>query len=434
MKFTSKQGIMVLGALVLLIVVVVLVVFNIRDNPKKGPPVTLSFWGFEDPAVLKPAIESYQKFRPNVKVNYRKIAEENYDQLLLEALASGQGPDVLPILDRSLSRMKSKLQPAPQELFSITKFRNAFPRVAETDFVDASAIYAFPLYMDTLALIYNRDFFDQAGIVYPPKTWGEFQEDVRILKRVDQAGLIERAGAAIGGSKRTIATAADTLQLLMMQSETTMLEPTLRMAAFANENQETKENPGLAAFNFYLQFSNPRSNFYTWNDAEPFSTTAFSGEHVAMIFGYRSDVEKIKKANPFISLGVAPIPQIDGATKNVDIASYSGLAVSKQSKVGGWGWDFISYITTNKNVIDSYLTATGRLPAFLPLIEERKDDAEIGVFVRQALTARSWKQPDERKVDEIFSGAIYKVLIGQLASEAALTQAEDQVSALFRGI
>jgi hypothetical protein len=37
-------------------------------------------------------------------------------------------------------------------------------------------------------------------------------------------------------------------------------------------------------------------------------------------------------------------------------------------------------------------------------------------------------------VDEIFSGAIYKVLIGQLASEAALMQAEDQISALFRGI
>ena len=423
----------VFGVITLLVVVGVLVILNIRDNPKKGPPVALSFWGFDEPEVFKSVIEGYQKFRPNVTVSYKKIAEDSYDQILLEALASGQGPDVLPILDRSLSRMKSKLQPVSATLFPITKFRIAFPRVAETDFIDSTgAIYAFPLYMDTLALIYSRDFFDQAGIVYPPKTWTEFQDDVQILKKVSQIGQIERAGAAIGGSKRTISAASDVVQLLMMQSETTMVEPNGVAAGFANENRDTKENPGLAAFNFYLQFSNPRSTFYTWNDTLASANTAFSSDEVAMIFGYRNDLDQIKKANPFSSFGVAPIPQIDGATKNVDIASYSGLAVSKQSKVGSWAWDFIAYITTDKNAVGAYLAATGRLPALLPLIEEKKDDVQNGVFVRQALTARSWRQPDERKVDEIFSNSIYKVLIGQLDSETALIQAEDQISALLR--
>ena len=59
------------------------------------------------------------------------------------------------------------------------------------------------------------------------------------------------------------------------------------------------------------------------------------------------------------------------------------------------------------------------------------NDPDLGVFARQALTARSWSQPDEAKVREAMSNAIGAVLSGQLDSTRGLRQAEEQVTQLF---
>ena len=48
---------------------------------------------------------------------------------------------------------------------------------AKTDPVDK--IYALPMAMDTLALFYNQDMLNAAGIPQPPATWSDFQEAVK---------------------------------------------------------------------------------------------------------------------------------------------------------------------------------------------------------------------------------------------------------------
>jgi ABC-type glycerol-3-phosphate transport system substrate-binding protein len=52
--------------------------------------------------------------------------------------------------------------------------------------------------MDSMVLYYNKDMFNAAGIVAPPTTWQEFQDDVKKLTLVDATGNIVRSGAAIG--------------------------------------------------------------------------------------------------------------------------------------------------------------------------------------------------------------------------------------------
>lgn len=432
MKLNQKQAVIILGAVFFVAILVVLIALNTRDPVPTGdgPSIELSFWGVGESRDFQQVIESYGKYRKNVKVKYTKFDESVYDQEVLNALASGEGPDILMLGNKSLEREKSKLSPVGSAQMSLVTFKDIFPQVVEQDFVRDDQIFAAPLYVDTLALFYNKDFFDQAAIVKPPVTWQEFQRSVGTLRATDESGAVKRAGAAIGGSLKSVSHAVDLLNLIMLQNGTEMVKSDNRTPAF--NSSVNNRNLGLEAFNFYLQFANSGSNYYTWNDNMGRDTDAFAGERVAMIFGYSRDVEVVKDKNPFLNFSVAAVPQLEGSTKVLSYADYEGLAVSKQSEYGGWAWDFILFATTRQEVAKLYSDATGYPPAIKSLLEEKFSDVSQGVFARQALTARSWFQADDLKMSQIFSSAIEMVLNGQSDSRKALIFAYDQALAVMR--
>ena len=145
-------------------------------------------------------------------------------------------------------------------------------------------------------MIYNRDFFDSTGIAAPPTTWDDFEKDITKLRTLNQTGQITRAGAAIGGSETSIADAPDLLALLMLQNGTAMTDANHSSAQFANG---TMGNTGPAAFNFYLQFANASSPYYTWNDGMGDAVQSFIQGKTAIIFGYHSELADIKAKAPF---------------------------------------------------------------------------------------------------------------------------------------
>ncbi|TSC81705.1 MAG: multiple sugar transport system substrate-binding protein [Parcubacteria group bacterium Gr01-1014_20] len=435
MKFTQKQVVIVLGSVFAVFVVIVLFILNARGpavgGEREGPKITLAVWGFDDESYFRSLIGEYGKYRKNVKVQYKEFDEDKYEANLIDALASGEGPDVFLIRSRDAYKEKNKISAVPATQLNLVSFQKYFPEVVSQDFVIDGEIYALPLYLDTLALFYNKDFFDQVGITSPPKTWQEFQEDVAKLAVVDREGEIFRAGAAIGGSERSVAHATDLLNLIMLQNGTNMTSQNLGAATFGATVKQ--KNPGLEAFNFYLQFANAASSYYTWNDNQPDSLDAFASEKVAMIFGYQRDVKAIKDRNSFLKFGVDLVPQPEGALKAVSYADYSGLSVSKQSREKAWAWDFVKYVATTPQVVQGYLDISSRPPAIRdPLIKDKLNDLRLGVFARQALTARGWTQIDSTDIRGIFSSAIQSVLSGQKDSAKALKTAEEQVTGLMR--
>jgi len=186
---------------------------------------------------------------------------------------------------------------------------------------------------------------------------------------------------------------------------------------------------GLSALNFYVQFANPSSPYYTWNDNLGNSLDSFSQGQTAIIFDYASRISLIKEKNPYLNIGVSPMPQFNQDDPK-NWADYWGLAVSNQSQKSSLGWNFILFATTNSQISEIFLQTAKKPPALRSLIEKYKNDPEMGVFARQALTARSWPQPDSASVKKIFSDMIESVLSGRLSSQNALEQAENEINSL----
>ena len=396
--------------------------------------VNLEFWGvFDDSEAFTGTIKGYQALNPAVKVFYRKFAYEDYEKSLIDALAAGTGPDMFMIGNTWLPKHGDKLKPLPakiaglkQPLFTLKNFQDQFVEVAYNDLIKNSQIYAMPLYADTLALYYNKDLFNTAGITRPPSNWEEFNSDVELLTKLDANGNIIQSGAAIGTAKN-INRSTDILMALMIQSGVQMTNAERTNASFSKNVNGVAV--GETALKYYTDFANPRVRTYTWNDAQHYSIDALVQGETAMMFNYAHQAKIIKAKAPRLNFGIVPIPQISSADiKNY--ANYLAAGVSNASKQSDEAWKFIAYLTSKEGAA-AYLNATLRPSARRDLIDLQRSDIDLGLFAVQALTAKSWYEVDSVSIETIFADMIDDVNFGRYSVREALTKAESKVTVLM---
>lgn len=436
-NFTQKQ-IIIMGAVVLIVIGGFVVFYlNIRQNAGNSAALNLTVWGTDAPKGFDDMISAYTGpgSGTSMTVKYTQLDPANYQTQILSALVAGTGPDIFEIGNRDLPQWKSVLTPVPAAYatsFNLTTLQNDFPTVVGQDFVSGGQIYALPLSIDTLAMIYNKDLIDSAGIATLPKTWTDFNNDIPKLRVINGTGQLIQAAAALGGSATTITDAPDIIFLMMLQSGTQMVSSDGSSVAFASTVAGADSATGVNAFNFYLSFANATSLNYAWSDSMGTAIDSFAQGKTAVIFNYSSALADIKAKSPFISFGVAPVPQAAPQEGNapvaVNYAKYNGLAVNRNSVNAAAAWSFIINLTTSPTSEKIYTTDAGTPPALRTAIANAATDPTMSVFAAQALTARSWYEANSAKIDGALGTAIKNVLAGSADSTSALNEAQSEIN------
>ncbi|MFA4845825.1 MAG: extracellular solute-binding protein [Patescibacteria group bacterium] len=420
-------------------------------------PITLTIWRvFDDSDTLQGTMSAYQSIHPNISFSYRELRFDEYEDELIRAFAEGEGPDIFSLHNTWIGEYESLIQPLPDSIrvaysqtrgtikketvYTIEEEPTLSQRALKTDFVDVVAedvlrsykanakaeaedrIFGLPLSVDTLALFYNRDLLDSAGVAQPPSTWTEFQDAVTVLTKIGSNDQILQSGAAIGTSQN-VERAFDIVSLLMMQNGTQMTDSRGR-PTFAQET-----DAGLLAgeaVRFYTDFANPLKAVYTWNANQPDSFDAFVNGNAAFFFGYSYHEALISVANSKLDFGIAMAPQIDGG-KTVNYASYWIETVAKSSDAGDWAWDFIQFAAREEQV-KNYLDVANKPTALRTLIATQLEDETLSVFAGQTLTADSWyKGSDAGVAEEAFLDLIDGLLAGG-EQDTVLKEAQNKVS------
>jgi len=424
-KEFSKEQTIFLAAGAALVVTLILVFIGVLPGGKRGEEkISISVWVLdEDTEIWDPILIRFENSYPDINATLEEIAPGNYENELLNALAAGRGPDVFMFNSKWLIEHGDKIAPAPSNKMTAETFSGFFPQVAEQDFVSEGRIYAMPLFVDTLALLYNRDIFDAKGVVFAPGTWKEFEEAVAKLRTFENGKMGDKA-AAIGGTSASVSNAVDLVGLLMLQNGSTIVNESFTRADFGRE--------GEAGLLQYTKFADPQSPLYTWDDSLGLSNEVFANGEVAMAFAYPSDVREIKDSNPFLDFEVSKMPQLDKSNP-VNFANYWGLAVRSGSSNLSAAWDFTIFASTDKASAENYIIETGHAPALRFSINNYLNNPDIGVFAGQALTARSWPQADDDQVDTIFNDMIKDVISDGVTVEAAISSARSALTELIRG-
>ena len=402
----------------------------------RGPNIELTCWKpFDDSRLVRPLIEEFNKTFPNVRITYVQKNVETYEDELVDAIASGRGPDIFTIHNDWLPKHKEKLLPAPASSFSLREYQESFVEVAAADLLSDNQIYAVPLAVDVLSLYYNQDILASAGIARPPATWEELVSLTAKLTRQDNFGDFQRSAIALGTASN-VNRAPDILGLLMLQNGTQFYTPALTQSlldrAVPDENNKSFV-PAARALEFYTQFANPAKVSYTWNSRSNNSIEAFSSGKAAMIFSYSYLRPTLAARAPFLNYAVAPAPQIDLLRSRVNYANYWAEGVSRQSPNAAAAWQFLQFIT-QPEVLAKYYEVEKQPSSRIDLLEQQIGDPEIGVFAEAALAAKSFYKPDSDAVEAIFVQMIESVVLRNVSAEDAVQAASQKINLLLRNL
>lgn len=424
--------------------------------------INLEVWGvFDDSDVYSDLFTEYKKVNPFIgNISYRKLDPETYKEDLINAMASGNGPDIFMIRNTWVDAFRDKTVSAPGAVVSEKILRDHFVDVVAEDFLMSDGtVAALPFSVDSLGLYYNKDILNAAGISRPPTTWEELISLIPRFTRIDEFGNITQSAVALG-TAYNVNRSTDILLALAYQKG-------------ADIRSEGFNQSGMnEAFDFYTQFARSSSSQYTWNPRQHFSIDAFYEGKTAMMLNYSWHYQTIRQKNAKFNFGVASLPQF-ASGKTVNFANYWAYAVAKnktqpQNPTGDIkmlptdqyqavrtheSWQLLAYLmlphpdktfvvqnalsgTTKIFPIQNdptvaYLDATKKPAARRDLLEGEKADLQLAPFALGNLIARSWKPGNPEAVETIVAEGIDSVNRGERSLSEALSVMTNR-SAQFR--
>lgn len=409
-------------------------------NSSKTPEVTLTFYGlYDNEDAYVSAIEAFSESN-NVNVIYKKFIDPvSYLDLIINELAEGEGPDIFMMHNTWFPQHYKKITSAPESVVTPEKFKEIFVEVTAKDliFKDSTGIekvMGLPLYVDTLALYYNKDHFEEAipSQGRPSETWDGIKNDVVKLNRDDDSvERFERSGIAMGRTDN-ILRAFDIMAMLFLQYKSAFYDETLTSTAFGTDAN------ALSALELYTSFAQSNKKNYSWNeyladaDSAEKEITTFARGNASMILGYSYTYEDIlneisrlkQRKQPTIEssdVKTQEIPQVFDPNTSAETreayASYFVPVVSRTSAHQTEAWQFLANLVSEQN-LKAYNEATNKPTSRRSLINSQSQDPIYGVFASQVGYADSLLMSDSDAYTELFLSTIDAVLVGTRSSEA----------------
>lgn len=419
----------------------------LRKKASSGP-VDLTFYGLDDSDALDPIISQYREKRSNVRIKYKKFADPvAFENLLVNEIAEGEGPDIFYIGNTWLPRHTKKMVPLASETLTPANFSETFVNVTAEDFIQPDPadgnrkIYALPLFVDTLALYYNKEHFEQKlpERGKPANNWDALKEDANKMREQSEDGKLERGAIALGRSDN-IALAPDIFYNFLLQAGVDFYDKEFKQVQMAGAGQEY--------FDYFVSFAVPQNKNYSWSTelAPPerplAEVEAFLAGKVSAILAYsdfyprlENEIKNVRTRNPAVvdknDVGVARIPQIaaDEADFRV-LANYYGLAVSRNSKNPKAAWDFVQF-AAGKASSQTYHSKTKKPAARRDLIEDQKKEPVTEIFVSQVGYASSFRLYSKDRFDRILKDAMAAASGGQTPRQA-LSEAQNKMNDLLK--
>jgi len=151
---------------------------------------TLTVWtiGREGEAITT-LLPDFERAHPHIQVKVQQLPLSAAHQKLLTAFAGGSTPDMTQLGNTWLPEMAAlqALEPLQPRVDHSAVIRQSdyFASIWATNVIDGT-LYGVPWYVDTRLLFYRRDLLKKAGFDAPPRTWGEWRNQLAVLSDPSQ--------------------------------------------------------------------------------------------------------------------------------------------------------------------------------------------------------------------------------------------------------
>jgi len=272
-----------------------------EDGSQSGQKQLDFYFVYDNTDAFKEQIQAFQSKNPGLVIRTKKFSNlQEYEDLVINEIAQGEGPDVLMVHNSWIPKHYKKLLPLPLDQpisMNAELFRQTFFQVAADDLIVDEQIYGMPLAIDNLAIFYNKAYFKDllATTDKPGELWENIKEQVfELTKKNNSPERFALSGIALGRGDN-ISSAVDILLAMMIQYGTQFYDEKVEKATFADSQGAATggiDKPGLEAFKLFTSFALPSYKNYSWNEyitgfaPEEKEVNPFVRGKVAMIIGY----------------------------------------------------------------------------------------------------------------------------------------------------
>lgn len=388
--------------------------------------VTITYWQYFYETKVKLVDELIKKFEasnPGIKVEQVTFPYESFNQKVAASIPAGEGPDVITLFYGWLPMYVKGgyLQELPTAEFNKAFYdKNFYPFVAESvDF--GGKYYSVPTAVRTLALIWNKTLFKEAGLDpnAPPKTIEELLAYAKKLSKFDAQGNLVQAGLLTQPNGQGHSWIRE---VLFRQFGNTPYSADYRKVSYADAN-------GVAAFKWYTDLITKEKVGYP-NFATD-DVTAFKAGKGAMNIDGSFRIATLNAVKG-LEWGVSELPSYKGIKSNY--ASYwtHGIVKGSSGKKLDASIKFLKYLTSPE-VQELWLQRVGELPATPALSEKYKNDPVIQPFLKGLAYAKASAFVDEAGQRNIFVDMVDEVVLKKGDPATVLKAAAAKEQAIIDG-
>ncbi len=359
-------------------------------------------------------------------VSYVLKDQGDFDQELIEALAEGRGPDIVILRDDNVYKHRNRLFVIPYKNYPERTYKDKFIEGSEV-FLSKEGVIAVPFMTDPMVMYWNRNIFSNNLVAQPPQYWDQVFELAEKMTKRDTNGNVLQSTIALGES-RNITNSKEILATLLLQAGTPIVQRNNEGAvSVLNSKFDQPVAPSESTLNFYTQFSNPVSKYYTWNRSLPSSLNMFLGGNLAMYIGFASEIFSIQQKNSNLNFDVTYVPQTRNTENKTVFGRMYAFAITKQSKNISAGYVAINALTEPAS-LKALETATNLPPIRRDMLVDKPTDAFRSVFYNSALISSSWIDPEPTASSQTFRDMIESVTSGRSRVSEALGRADAELN------
>lgn len=395
-----------------------------KNNSSEQSIQSIEVWGVVPQSLIFKYISEINQNRPeHVEINYTEKNKNNLTKDLVEALALGQGPDAILIPQDMVLTLENKLLTIPFTSVSAKSYKDTFVEQAELYFRN-DGILGIPFMIDPMVMYWNRDMYNNAGIATYPKSWEEMVEVNKKITQKDVNANIRKTAIAMGEFSN-ITNAKEILSLILLQAGNPIVEN--MESVLSGQNIDSTQN----ALKFFIGFSNPTSQAYSWNRSLPLSKNYFLSGNLANYFGFASEVNDIKEKNPNLNFDIAAVPQPKNAKNRIDFATMYGFSIVKSSKNPGATLSVLLDFTS-ANYLEKLIPITYLPPVRRDILAKGNSDPYLTIFYDSALISKNFIDPDSNATFSIFKNMVEKTTSGRSTMSEAISEADNEINLLLQ--
>ncbi len=409
-------------------------------KPQTQSATTLRFWhSFVASTVpaFNELVHRFEEEHPGITIDAQYVPTgDALIQKLIAAIESHTAPDIAWIHADFLDKLVEA-----RAIYRMNEFMPETTGLADEDVSDIfppllqaarwrDTLYAMPMEATSLALLYNKRLFRQAGLdpERPPQTWDELRSYAkRLTVDVDGDGKIDQYGLYV-----PVFPASGELSIWMILQWTPFL---WQAGGQEIDSAQTRvlfnSEAGVKALTLWKEIY----------DEEDFSTFAiahdlgFASQRLAMIFDGPWNLPRYRMLKDF-DWGVAPLPA--GPAGRATYIAGEHLAIFRQSEHPKEAWKFVKWMI-RPDVQEFFSMNSGYLPVRRSVLKmkEYQDflarDPALRAYVAQMEVGRARRPIDVHRVEinRYLAEAIEKSLVGNIDPKIALDEAAEKANRLL---